>query len=684
MRLKRTFSILLLLIIITAAHAQPGAGEFMLGVNSLDSTLSVYRLTSQGAVRQQGFYPAAKNPKAVAIHPNGKFAYAVSKTAATIMSYELVYARGRLELSNPREFKVPALSPFSLAIHPSGRFLYVVAREGKIAAYHINSQDGALTPVIASPFTSQYRTRSLIVHRSGRFLYAVNAYANSISAYAIDTGSGALAPLPGSPFQVLDKDVEIHSLWALADVPPGAGGIPYMVASDPQGRFLYVSNWGAAKIAGFRIDQSTGVLQKMAGSPFATGLNPYALATHPSGKFLYAGSWQTDSLWAYRIDAQSGELQPLPQQSFLTGGRAPVSIVFDASGTMAYVANAESANISAFRVDPANGELALEQTTQTRPGPWWLTRPVKVEQPGAGKHLYTLDVQSKQLTLWVANLEDDTHIRRIDSITLPNNDLWAVQEKLEMVYVADVQSKSISTYTLDKSKHRLSRMTDSPQPLPGTPVDLTIDANGWYLYVATKAPDALLAFAIHHDTGSLMPASQPVSLSFTPSELVMDPVARYAYVFSDDRRRVSLFSYRQNTGPLLYERIRFGSPFTVNANASHALIDPSANFLLLTDREDQVVSAYRIDALSGVVNEYNESQPGYPKDELTMSIKPLRELHDHHISAITTHQGVTYIADATSKSLLVYSPDPQSGQLKRIAQFKVPTQVDSLVVTSMD
>jgi 6-phosphogluconolactonase (cycloisomerase 2 family) len=457
-----------------------------------------------------------------------------------------------------------------------------------------------------------------------------------------------------------------------------------MVASDPHGRFLYVSNWGAAKIAGFRIDQSTGVLREMAGSPFSTGLNPYALAVHPSGKYLYAGSWQTDSLWAYRIDAQSGELQPLPQQSFLTGGRAPVSIVFDASGTMAYVANAESASISAFRVNKESGELALEQTTQTRPGPWWLTRPVQAEKPGTGKHLYTLNKENRELVLWAASLEEGADARRIDSITLPNANIWAVQERLEIVYVADAQPKSISAYTLDKSKHRLSRMPGSPKPLPGTPVDLKVDVNGWYLYVATKAPDTLLAFAIDYDTGSLMPMSQPVSLSFTPSELVMDPAARYAYVFSEDRQRVSLFSYRQNSGPLLYERTRFGSPFTVHGNASHALIDPSANFLLLTDREDQVVSVYRIDALSGAISETAEPPPGYYNEDLAVAIKPLQELHDHHISAITAHQGFTYIADATSKSIRVYSPDPESGQLTRIAQFKVSTPVDSLVVTSTD
>ena len=716
--------VLMMVVLMTSSAAAPAEinpGAFMLSVNSLDSTLAIYRLGAHGVVRQQGFYPTAKNPKAVAVHPNGKFAYVVAKTGKSIICYEIFYAGERLELQNPRAYTVPALSPFSLVIHPTGRFLYVAAREGKIAAYRVNPKSGLLTPLITSPIAAQYRTRSLIIHRTGRFLYAVNAYANSICAYGIDTESGALTPLAGSPFRVMKDDVVIRSLWPLADVPAGAGGIPYAVVSEPQGRYLYVSNWGAGKISGFSIDQATGVLRELADSPFAIGLNPYALAVHPSGKYLYAGSWQTDSLWAYQIDPQTGALQLLPQQSFPTGGNAPVSIVFNPAGTMAYVANAESASISTFQVARDSGELTLLHSTQTRPGPWWLTEPVPVDQGTSATHLYTVNKTTRQLSLWTVNLQKPSDVQLVDSVALPGAELWAVQKGLNAVYAADPQAKSISAYALDKTTRRFVKVAGSPWTLPGTLVDFKIDANGWYLYALTREPELLLAFGIDSQTASLIPVSQPVRLQFAPEELLLDPAGRYAYVISADRRRVSLFSYRHNTGPLLHERIRFGSPFALSANTSPAMIDAGANFMLLIQPQNQsrkkAVAAYQINALSGALTEARGSPVAvdahitrlamasnsnlvyglddaacqvlaYSRDARTGAMNKDHpaslELGDCAITAIIAHGGLVYLADTLSKSILVYALNEESTRFQRIAQVKLAIEVDSFAVAHID
>ncbi len=708
--------ILLIFSLVVPAQAEDDNTSFMLGVNSLDSTLSVYQLSTQGVVRQQGFYPTVKNPKAVAIHPTGKFAYVVGKTANKLMSYELRSTSESLELRNPKSYDIPAMSPFSLVVHPTGKYLYVAAREGKIAAYSVNLNTGDLTPVPSSPFVSQYRTRSLLVHRSGKFLYAVNAYTNSISAYRIDTVTGALTPLPDAPFEVTDPDVEISSLWPLADVPPGAGGIPYYVAMDPQGRFLYVSNWGAGIISAFSIDQHTGKLSPLPGSPFHTGLNPYAIAVHPSGRYLYAGSWQTDSLWAYTIDQQTGALTGLAQKSFATDGKSPVSIVFNAEGTMAYVANAESANISALQVNRDSGELSLLQTTQTRPGPWWLTQPIQTANKPRNLNLYTFSKTTKKLSL--SRLEGNSNTQHIDSIALPTGALWAVQKRLEALYAADVERKSIASYRLDENKHRFVAIDQSPRSVPGMPVAMEIDINGWYLYVLTKDPNLLLVFGIDYDTAALIPLSQPVPLHFAPGELLLDAAARYAYVFSADGQQVSLFSYRQNTGPLLYERTRFGSPFALKQKSSAALIDPGSNFILTTDSSERhALSVYRIDALSGAISEiagspfevnvnitkvvihhsgnyvYVFDQDAaklftYTRDAVSGEInaKPTSflDLTNNTITAITIYKDFVYLADESAHSLLIYSVDTGSGVLHQLMQVPLPSKADSIVVTTVN
>lgn len=708
---------MVLLTTANAVYAEQNQSSFMLGVNSLDSTLSVYQLTSQGTVRHQGFYPTAKNPKAVAVHPSGSFAYVVAKTANKLMAYQVVTENGRLDLRNPVPYDVHAMSPFSLTIHPSGKFLYVAAREGKIAAYHIDLQTGLLTPLPSSPFTTQYRTRSLVVHGSGKYLYAVNAYANSISAFHIDTVSGALSPLPNSPYSVVDADIAIRSLYPLADVPAGAGGMPYYVALDPQGRFLYVSNWGAGKIAAFRVDQRTGSLSHLPGSPYDTGLNPYAIAIHPSGRYLYAGSWQTNSLWAYHIDSKTGVLTGLAQKSFSTGGISPVSIVFNTDGTMGYVANAESASISTFQVSNNTGELSLLHTTQTRPGPWWITPPIKKEMTPTDYRIYTHGKQSNKLSLYNVHMEENTKVQRIDSLRLPERSVWALHPRRAVAYVADTIRKSITAYQLDEDKRLFAKVDQSPWPIPATPVDLKIDANGWYLYVLTKDPNKLLAFAIDYKSAALIPVSQPAHVQFTPAELLLDPAARYGYVFSKDQKRVSVFSYRQNTGALRYERIRFGSPFVLKQKSVAPLIDPGANFILSTDSEHNALGVHQIDALSGAISEiagspfklnanvtkavvHHSSRYVYVFDQAAAKLymysrdavsgeidsghDSVLDLADKTITAITIHNDYIYLADESAHSLLIYRVNPSNGALHFLTQMPLSNKADKIMVTAVN
>lgn len=705
--------ILLVYVAIASSCGTVIAAErsFMVGVNSLDSTISIYTLDQEGTPRQQSFYPAAKNPKAVAIHPSGKFVYVVSKTAKAVTAYETVYANGRLELSNPSIYEVPAKSPFALAMHPSGKYLYVAAREGKIAAYKINALTGFLTLLNHSPFAAQNRTRSLIVHPSGKFLYAVNAYANSISAYHIGAYSGELTPIKGSPFTVGDPHQPIRSLWPLADVPQNAGGIPYFATLEPQGRFLYVANWGGGSITGFAVDQQTGALTELQGSPFATGLNPYVVSVHPSGKYLYAGSWESESLWAYAIDRQTGALKLLAQKSVAIGGRSPVSVVFDRGGSMAYVANSESANIGMVGIDIASGELSLLRTIQTRPGPWWLTPPVEKPREKILYSLYTLN-DDRKLSIWTLDLPGNTAAKLLDTIPLPDAGPVVVHELSGMIYCADNKHSALHAYGLNNAG-KLAEIPQSPWGLPAKARDLKIDANGRYLYVVTQQPALLTVFGIDPGDGTLIPMRDSVRLAdVSRGGLVLDPIGRFTYVLGFDSRRIHLFGYRQNTGAAVYERTRFGSPLQVGGEFSAALMDPAANFLLLSDVKNSTLSSYRVHFLSGALTEIPASpivvKPGIskmlvnstgrfvlvldapggtmytlPRDVNSGEISPTHTaylaLPHGKASAIRLQGDNLYIADGVSKHLWVYAVDPRSGEFRLISRTAMSETVRSIV-----
>ncbi len=59
----------------------------------------------------------------------------------------------------------------------------------------------------------------------------------------------------------------------------GAGMGPSSVAVDSSGKFLYVTNQLSNDVSAFAVDQSTGKLTPISGSPFATGQGPTFLVT---------------------------------------------------------------------------------------------------------------------------------------------------------------------------------------------------------------------------------------------------------------------------------------------------------------------------------------------------------------------------------------------------------------------
>ena len=69
------------------------------------------------------------------------------------------------------------------------------------------------------------------------------------AAYTIDATRGTLTPVRGSPFDDGGSDSQV-------------------LAIDPAGNFVYVTNAGSNTISAFTIDPINGALKKVKGSPF--------------------------------------------------------------------------------------------------------------------------------------------------------------------------------------------------------------------------------------------------------------------------------------------------------------------------------------------------------------------------------------------------------------------------------
>jgi 6-phosphogluconolactonase len=178
---------------------------------------------------------------------------------------------------------------------PSNRYVLVPHRDPDlILQFRLDHATGRLEPsdppYVATPKNAG--PRHYVFHPGRDVVYVSNEFGCSVSAYAFDSTQGTLAlkqTLPTLPegFEGKNSCAQIHI--------------------TPNGRFLYVSNRGHDSVAGFRVDQETGLLAPAGNT--ATEPIPRAFAIDQDGAFLYAAGRDSGRMGIYRIDPTNGSLE---------------------------------------------------------------------------------------------------------------------------------------------------------------------------------------------------------------------------------------------------------------------------------------------------------------------------------------------------------------------------------------
>jgi DNA-binding beta-propeller fold protein YncE len=233
-------------------------------------------------------------------------------------------------------------------VDPTGKLVYVsgtnpfagnpddpISRGMPNVSACLIGSNGELTPVMDS-LSAAGVAGEVAVDPTGKFIYVTNVGTIGIrnarsSVFAFSVGSdGAMTPVPGSPFGVA------------AHV-----GSCFMLAVDPTGKFVYVTNPPGNSVSGYNIG-SDGALSPIMGSPFATGPQPFSVVVESAGRFVYVTNEGDDNVSAYSI-GDNGMLTPVPGSPF-TAGTGPTSIAMDPTGRFVYVLNTDSDSVSAYSV----------------------------------------------------------------------------------------------------------------------------------------------------------------------------------------------------------------------------------------------------------------------------------------------------------------------------------------------
>jgi 6-phosphogluconolactonase (cycloisomerase 2 family) len=200
---------------------------------------------------------------------------------------------------------------------------------------------GYTAPAIAAGFAD-------VMLVTKKYVY-VPAGNSNVEGFSIDRKSGALTAISGSPFTVTGSSGTTDGAW-----------------SDPQGRFLFVGSEGSGDIWVFQINPTTGALTETAGSPFTSAgavvlSSADIMTVDASGKFLYVGQGSASAaVAAFSIDQTTGALTPVPGSPFTTMGVAQIraSLTGEFLLGVAQIQDAGAAtdtHIHVFSINPATG-----------------------------------------------------------------------------------------------------------------------------------------------------------------------------------------------------------------------------------------------------------------------------------------------------------------------------------------
>jgi 6-phosphogluconolactonase (cycloisomerase 2 family) len=482
----------------------------------------------------------------------------------------------------------------------------------------VNYGDNSLSLFNIDPITGQPRARGRYYVGStptdingdgqGRFLYVLNGGDGTITGFRYDLAASTLVPMTsgGQP---------------IAAFPPGILAGPSSLTGYPGSKTLYLAIKGSNVIAAYAIDQTTGALTEIAGSPFNAGTSPQKLTLDAAGRFAYVTNAGSNNVYAYTVDPTTGALTEIAN-SRVAAGSQPFELLLHRTGKFAYVANTGSASISAYTVNAATGVLT----------------------PVPGSPFATGGVPG-DVTPYNGG--------RAPMILHPNGKLLLVRSTL---------AQTISAFTIDPASGALSPATGGTVTVGQGAVWQTLDPTGRFVFVANHGgapgPGSISVFSLDPSSGALTEVTgSPFQLSGGPAMISPDPSGKFLYAASDATHQVYGMKVDQTSGaltPLASGSSVLTGDSPVVALAIPGVAQPGASTFsskyAYVPNSDNSISAFAIDAATGMLTPV----PGTPVQSNGSGLAAV---------AVAPNGKVAYALNATSSSISLFDINPSSGNL---------------------
>jgi 6-phosphogluconolactonase (cycloisomerase 2 family) len=249
---------------------------------------------------------------------------------------------------------IPANSSDNMVI-VNKQFLYIPMSDTTVQGFTIDHSSGALTAISGSPFTlpnpGSGTADGAVADAKGRFLFVGSEFSGQVWVFQINASTGALTAVSGSPFtSPLNTFTSADSLTV-----------------DAGGQFLYVGQGSvSAGVEAFSIDQTSGALAEVAGSPFLLGVAE--VHADPAAEFLLGvaeipdqATGATDTHISVFSIANNGVPSAVAGSPFTTTN-APYDFFVVPNGNFVFAFGFDSTtkaigSMEGFQMDPTTGEL---------------------------------------------------------------------------------------------------------------------------------------------------------------------------------------------------------------------------------------------------------------------------------------------------------------------------------------
>jgi len=258
------------------------------------------------------------------------------------------------------------------------------------------------------------------------------------------------------------------------------------------------------------------------------GLNPAGIGISPNGRFAYIpnqnvnGFEGQDSISVINLDDNGALVKTITDSTF----NEPSSVVFNSTGTKAYVTNENGTSITVL--NPATNQITASITGFQGP-----SRMVIAPNNRIGYVINSGTDTAPGNTLDVVDLINNTITQSITLPQTPTN--LAISRTGAFVYVVNsVPSSSTSPSDMDS----LSIIRTSDNTVAGTvtgfsgPSDIALSANGQFAYVTNMGSDDLdpigsTVSVVNLNTRMIV---DTINVGIQPSSIAITPNGRYAYV----------------------------------------------------------------------------------------------------------------------------------------------------------